>query len=290
MRDDMAGATMPVRAIMPWFGSKRTLAPDIVAELGPHRAYWEPFCGGLSVLLAKPVSSHETVNDLNGDLVNLARVLADDDLAPALYGRLSRVLFDERRRDDSIEALGRPGLSAVDRAFHWFAAGWIGRNGFAGTVGDSAKSFAVRWSPSSSGGGERFRSATESIPAWHHRLRRVTILNRDGFEVMEKIDDVDGVAIYCDPPYVEKSAEYRHDFDPADHARLAGILRRFKRARVVVSYYDHPLVRSLYDGWTFVDRTANKGLHSAGRRGQTGAAAPELLVVNGAPACLDMFA
>jgi hypothetical protein len=33
-----------INAILPYFGGKRTLAPSIVAEFGPHRSYWEPFC------------------------------------------------------------------------------------------------------------------------------------------------------------------------------------------------------------------------------------------------------
>jgi DNA adenine methylase len=40
---------MPIKAIAPWFGGKRTLAPRITAELGAHRAYWEPFCGSMAV-------------------------------------------------------------------------------------------------------------------------------------------------------------------------------------------------------------------------------------------------
>ena len=46
-------------------------------------------------------------------------------------------------------------------------------------------------------------------------------------------------------------------------------------------HYDHPVVRELFDGWTFVDCSMNKGLHNAGKRGQTGTNAPELLIVNG---------
>lgn len=37
-----------ITAIAPWFGSKRTLAPRIVAELGKHTSYFEPFCGSCS--------------------------------------------------------------------------------------------------------------------------------------------------------------------------------------------------------------------------------------------------
>ncbi len=64
---------MKVTAPVPWAGAKRKLAPWIVAELGRHRSYWEPFCGSMAVLMAKPVASHENVNDLHGDLINLLR-------------------------------------------------------------------------------------------------------------------------------------------------------------------------------------------------------------------------
>lgn len=279
-------ADMKIKAIAPWFGGKRTIAPAIVEELGKHSAYWEPFCGGLSVLLAKPESSHETVNDLHRDLINLARVIADLDTAEKLYAKLQRVLVDEERREDSLMAL-RAATDPVERAFHYFIVSWFGRNGFSGTVGCEKSSFAVRWTPNGGHGGQRFMSAVDSLPAWHNRLRRVTILSRDAFEVLEKIDDSPKVAIYVDPPYLEKAATYEHDFGDGfmgendDHARLAKVLNRFEKTRVVLSYYDHPRLRHLYSAWNFVEHTRVKGLHNAGRRGQQSKEAPEVLILNG---------
>lgn len=37
--------SMKIKALAPWFGAKRNLAPVIVGLLGEHRIYWEPFCG-----------------------------------------------------------------------------------------------------------------------------------------------------------------------------------------------------------------------------------------------------
>lgn len=274
-------AAAKITALAPWFGGKRTMAPTIVRELGKHSAYWEPFCGSLAVLLDKPESSHETVNDLHADLINLARVIADDRHAD-LYQRLSCVLFDEHRRGQSLLEI-QAATDPIDRAFHYFIINWFGRNGFSGTVGSDKSSFAVRWTPGGGHGGQRFASAVDSIPAWHERLRRVTILNRDGFEVLDKIDDADRVAIYCDPPYIEKNGTYQHDFTADDHRRLAVALERFTRARVVVSYYRHPQLEILYppSRWTHRDCTIGKGLHNAGKRGQEAKAAPEVLIING---------
>ena len=75
--DEMTTIEKPrISALAPWFGGKRTLAPAIVEELGPHTAYWEPFCGSCAVLFAKPPLAFEQINDLHGDLINLAMVFA----------------------------------------------------------------------------------------------------------------------------------------------------------------------------------------------------------------------
>lgn len=274
-----ADPEMKIGALAPWFGGKRTLAPRIVAELGSHSAYWEPFCGGMPVLLAKPESSHETVNDLHRDLINLARVIQDDVAGAKLYRRLRRVLCDEHVRD---EVLSLPESDdPIERAYRYFVSSWLGRNGFSGTTSEHRSSFAVRWTPNGGHGGQRFQSAVSSIPGWRRRMRRVVILNRDGFDVLANIDDHPKVAIYCDPPYIVKNGEYAHDFNGGDHERLAGALRRFKNARVVVSYYAHPSLADLYSGWTFVDCSMAKGLHNAGLRGKRAAVAPEVLLING---------
>lgn len=281
MTTTAAQPEMKITALAPWFGSKRTLAPVIIQELGKHRAYWEPFCGGMSVLMSKEPSGHETVNDLHGDLINLARVIQDVRTGSQLYRRLHRVVLHEYVLAESWEAL-RHATDPVDRAYHYFVASWSGRNGFAGTTNVvGTKGIAVRWTPGGGHGGLRFGSTTDSIPAWRRRLRRVTILHRDGIEVIEKIDDDKGIAVYADPPYLVKDATYEHDFDWLAHRRLAKALARFKQTRVVVSYYDHPDLAAMYPGWTKRECTINKGIHNAGKRGGSGRAAPEVLLING---------
>jgi hypothetical protein len=69
--------TMLITAVVPWFGGKRTMAQIIVDVIGKHKAYWEPFCGSMAVLMAKPAVASETVNDLHSDLINLSWVIQD---------------------------------------------------------------------------------------------------------------------------------------------------------------------------------------------------------------------
>lgn len=270
---------MKIKALVPWFGSKRTLAPEIVRELGEHSAYWEPFCGSMAVLLAKPRRGHETVNDLHGDLVNMARVIQDSTLGPALYRRLRRVVLHESLLD---EVKMSNSDDRVDRAFAFFVASWLARNGTAGTSDYNAH-LCVRWTPSGGHGGMRFQHVVQSIPVFRQRLRDVLILERDGFDVIEKIDDVERVAIYVDPPYLVKGAKYVHDFEASDHDRLSALLARFTRARVVVSYYDHPRLAELYPSSRWTKRTieVSKAMAHQGARGRNDTRATECLLING---------
>lgn len=286
-----------VKAIAPWFGGKRTMAADIVEELGAHGQYFEPFCGSMAVLFAKPSSQKETVNDLHGDLVNLARVLQNRDSAESLYARLEKTLFCEdlleraRFELDELTALPEAGVTStmVDRAYWYFIASWMGRNGTAGTARVDYQ-IAVRWTKNGGSPTVRWRHAVESIPWWHERLRNVVILNRDAFRILDRFEDVPETAIYCDPPYhsgARSGGKYLHEFrhaDPMfgdDHKRLAEILRGYRKARIVVSYYDCAEIRELYEGWTFVEHHRQKHLHAQNGRGARAKEAPEVLILNG---------
>jgi DNA adenine methylase len=281
-------AEMKIKAIAPWFGGKRNLAGRIIEALGPHRAYWEPFCGSMAVLLNKKPCPMETVNDLHGDLINLARVLQAEDTAVELYGRLSRTLMCEqlfldaaqrcKDRQDADEE-----KADVDRAYDYFVWSWLGRNGTAGTDAVAWRSYSARFTSNGGHSGKRWRSAIESIPAWHERLLEVTILRRDGFEVIERIEDKKGTVIYCDPPYLDKGAQYVHKFGDGDHQKLAEMLGRFRKTRVVLSYYDDPRLQELYPGWTAKTFEITKSIAHQGRRGRCDLRAVEVLLINERP-------
>ncbi len=54
--------SMRIKALAPWFGGKRNLASAIVAAIGDHKVYWEPFCGSMAVLMFKPSVEMERFN------------------------------------------------------------------------------------------------------------------------------------------------------------------------------------------------------------------------------------
>lgn len=283
-----ATADMPIKALAPWFGGKRNLAPRIVELLGDHRVYWEPFCGSCAVLFAKPRCPMETVNDLHGDLINLALTVQDEDLAVKLFDRVSRTLMHEDLHRAAAERYRSRGYAPdsakpdLDRAYDYLLCAWLGRNGVAGTSSYN-QGYCARYTANGGHAAKRFLSVAESIPAWLDRLRNVTILNRDAFELLERIDDAANTAIYLDPPYITKGASYIHDFEAWDHNRLAISLRRFEKTRLVVSYYDHPRLAELYppERWTHYKIKVSKSLVNQGARsrGKSDIKAVEVLIV-----------
>lgn len=280
-------ATSPaITCLAPWFGSKRTLAPAIVAELGRPAAYWELFAGSLAVLLAKEPSRSEVVNDLHGDLVHLLTVLRHPRQGARLYRMLRRTLFSEAEFAAALERLDADPVPTSDeipdvgRAFAYFVASWQGMNGLAGTEKGS-RTFARRYTSTGGDPATRWSAAVRSIPWWRRRIEKVQVLRSCGIMLAGKIEDREGTVIYADPPYLKKGASYLHDFIPSQHVELAEALGRFRKTRVVVSYYDDPELMRLYPGWTVKPLGGSKGLANASKRDATGAtAATEVLLIN----------
>lgn len=277
-----------INAIAPWFGGKRTLAPLIVSELGTHRAYWEPFCGSLAVLLAKPESHMETVNDLHHDLVNLARVIASDRWGE-LAEKLDRTLVHEdlvaeaaasaKRQGGIAKSVDAVDEASIERAYWFFIGSWMGRNGFAGTPNQYG--FSLRYTSTGGAAGFRFGSCVRSLGPWHDRLKKVLICNRNAIDLVEKIEDRKGTVIYCDPPYLHEGSKYTHTMDSSDHEKLAEKLRRFRLTRILVSYYEDDWLDDAYPGWTRIGASFRKGLANATKRNAKKKDAPEVLLING---------
>ena len=61
--------------IIPWIGGKRRLVDLLLSRFPPHSCYVEVFAGGAAVFFARHPADVEVLNDVNGDLVNLYRVV-----------------------------------------------------------------------------------------------------------------------------------------------------------------------------------------------------------------------
>ena len=68
------------------------LSSWILTHLPAHRIYTEAFCGSASVLMHKPRSYAEIINDLDSEIVSVFRVMRDPVMAKTLTDASSRKL------------------------------------------------------------------------------------------------------------------------------------------------------------------------------------------------------
>lgn len=87
-----------MKPILKYPGSKWRIAQEIVNLFPQHRSYVEPFFGSGAVLFNKELSSIETINDIDNDIVNLFQIIRDEPekLQKLLCGTpYARSVYDE---------------------------------------------------------------------------------------------------------------------------------------------------------------------------------------------------
>lgn len=239
----MSTATLPPFA---YFGGKSLLAPKIVRLFPAHGHYVEPFCGSLAVLLAKPESRCESVNDIDGELMTFWRVLRDrtEDLARVCaltpHSRAEHAASYEPA-DDDIEVARRVWVQLTQgRAGLRRATGWRHYVRPVGTapMADYLDGYLRRFMPCA------------------ERLRRVSLECRPALDIIARYGSELDVLLYVDPPYlasVRSSGSYLHEMGTDDEHRETAEALHACRSAVVLSGYGSEMYDSLYDGWARVE-------------------------------------
>lgn len=261
-----------ISALAPWFGANRVAGETVGRALGRLRWCGVGCMGGAPELLHIDTAAG-VANDLHRHIINLARVVADADrfrelkriLEDALFH--PDVLFTAQRRCIEIEDAMRPSMFGDGRemleapdlywARDYFIVAWMGRGGYAGKDGELDQSLSVRFTSSGGDSVTRFRSAVESLPAWHATLKRWNFTTHDLFEFIARVADEIGHGLYLDPPWPDAGREYRHKFTDAMQHRLRDRVEALVNVRVVLRYGEHPLIRELYKGkrWRWIEQT-----------------------------------
>jgi DNA adenine methylase len=244
-------ASIPLRGrpVLRWHGGKWNLAPWVIGFFPPHRCYVEPFGGAASVLIRKPRSYAEVYNDLDGDAVNLFRVLRSDragELVELL--RLTPFARDEfmeaySQADDPVERARR----LITRSFMGF-----GSNGHARSTGFRANSNRSGTTPA-----HDWANYPDALVGIVERLKGVVIENRDAKQVMATHDGPETLH-YVDPPYVlstrsDTSKDYAVELSDEDHDELLQFLRGLT-GTVILSGYAHQLYDDALSDWHRVER------------------------------------
>ncbi|RVW00012.1 DNA adenine methylase [Mesobaculum littorinae] len=257
----------PAAPVAPWIGGKSKLARTIIDRLEqiPHRTYIEPFVGMGGVFLRRRQRPRlEVANDLNGEIVNLFRILQVH--LPQLMD-VMRFQIASRREFDRLRDMDPSALTDLQRAARFL---YLQRLAFGGKIGCA---FGV--DPTS---GPRFRlgQLKPLLEAAHERLDGVVFECLNWSDLIPRYDSSEAL-FYLDPPYHGGEADYgKGMFDRDDFARLADILRQLRGA-FVLSINDTPEIREIFAGF-HIDEVRLS--YTVARAAAGGGKARELIVSN----------
>lgn len=277
------------RPPLKWVGGKRSIASALLAHL-PDRfeRYIEPFAGGAALFFALS-PPRARLSDINGDLINVYRTLAES--LPALCAALEEhearhceaYYYAARARFNARHAAG---LSAVEQAALFI---YFNKTGFNGLWRVNQQGvFNVPF-------GRHVRPAIAdraTLAAAAVALQRAELRQGDYREMLTDVGP--GDVVYLDPPYAKTCATSFTAYTPGGFSamcqrELAEATRECaaRGAHVIVSNHDTDAVRALYPDF-HVDAlgVARRINRDATRRGPVA----ELIITNRPPAQLSLAA
>lgn len=242
--------------IIPWLGGKRRLADIIIPRFPAHTCYVEVFAGGAALYFLRSPAKVEVINDVNGDVVNLYRVVQnhlEEFVRQFKWSLSSREIF-KWLQDTPPET-----LTDIQRAARFF---YLQQHCFGGKVEGQT------WGTATTAPPVNLLRIEEMLSAAHLRLAAAQIERLDWAKCVERYDRPH-TFFYMDPPYLETEG-YGVPFPVEQYERMASIMRSLK-GKAIVSINDHPTIRDLFAGLQFeqltIDYTVGGG-GKAARRGE----------------------
>lgn len=271
----------PTRPLLRYHGGKWRLADWLISHFPAHRVYVEPFGGAASVLLQKPRSYSEVYNDLDGEIVNVFRVMQ----CPEKRDRLMEMLRFTPYARAEFELAWQPTADMVESARRVIIRAQMGFGSAGATKGSTGfrRDTARRYSTAMMDW-VRYR---DCLPPIVERMSGVQLENRPALDVI-RTNDADGVLFYVDPPYMHdtrvmngSTRYYRHEMSNDDHAELLDQLLAL-RGMVVLNGYPSAIYDDALKGW----QKFSKLSRASAARGT--AVRTEVIWIN--PACSDALA
>lgn len=227
-----------------WIGGKRSLAPRLVKMIAavPHVVYAEPFVGMGGVFFRRTrVPRTEVINDRNGDVVNLFRILQRH--YPQFMDTL-KFQITSRREFERLKACDPATLTDLERAARFI---YLQKLAFGGKV--SGQNFGVQRSGSARFNLTRLAALLEDV---HERLTGVVIENLDWLDFIDRYDRP-GTLFYLDPPYFGSEGDYGKTlFGREQFEVMAERLSRIK-GKFLLSISDVPSIRAVFNGFRFAE-------------------------------------
>jgi len=228
-----------MRSPIPWMGSKRRLAADIISRIPPHVCYVEPFAGSASVLFARDEPSKaEVLNDIDGELVNFFRVVKHhmvEFCTQFRYAVVSRKVFEWQK------ATPPEVLTDIQRAARFY---YLQRLTFGGKVSGRTFGYSLSGPPHLN-----LVRIEETISEVHARLSAVVLENGTWDQCVERYDKAE-TFFFFDPPYYQTAGYGGDRWDRDDYEELAATLQSLQ-GRALLTINDCREMREVFRGLKF---------------------------------------
>lgn len=253
----------PASPLVPWIGGKRRLAKHILPLFPTHTCYVEAFSGAAALYFLKEPAKVEVLNDTNGELVNLYRVVRhhlEELVRQFKWAITSRQMFKW------LQITPEETLTDIQRAARFF---YLQKLAFGGKVEGRTFGTATTSAPRLN-----LLRLEEDLSAAHLRLASTYVEHLDWAACIQKYDR-EHTLVYCDPPYWGTQG-YGVEFGLHQYDRMAELARSIK-GRMVISVNDIPEMRKAFAGLTLREVDINYQVGGAGRsKARTG----ELIITN----------
>lgn len=243
-----------MNAILKYPGGKWRISEWVISHFPEHKVYLEPFFGSGAVLFRKEPSYIETVNDIDGNIVNLFRMCREH---PEELARL--ISLTPFSREEFQNCYNLNVSDPIERARRTL----VRYHQSFGTSNSSKNS----WRNVQTYGGPRCATMWGYLPdtilSCCERLKNVQIENTDALTLIGRYDHPKTL-IYCDPPYLQKLRKkkmYAHEMSTEEHVRLLSQIKK-SCSMVIISGYDNDLYNTELHGWRTDEKatTAQMGL------------------------------
>ena len=209
----------PIEPAAPYIGGKRILSKKVIHKINqtPHEAYAEPFVGMGGVFLRRDQAPKmEVINDINGDVANLFRILQRH--YPQFMETL-RFQITSRREFERLSRTDPSTLTDLERAARFL---YLQRLAFGGKV--RGQNFGV----SMQGGRFNLLKLAPQLEEIHERMAGVVIENLPWQAFIERYDRP-AMLFYLDPPYWGSEDDYGKEiFSRDEFAEMADVLGKIK--------------------------------------------------------------
>lgn len=237
-----------MRPILRYPGAKWRLADWIIEHMPPHDVYLEPFFGSGAVFFNKQPSQLETINDLNGDVVNLFRILRD---RPDELVRLIELTPWSR---EEYLASYEPADDQLEQARRFMVRCWQARATRIGSVTGWRHDIRGRLGASCPKTWSRLPDDMQKVA---QRLKGAQIEQQPALELIQRYA-YSNVLIYADPPYplgTRQANIYADEMTDDDHIALLEALKQHP-GPVLLSSYENDLYDDQLAGWSKVTKQA----------------------------------